>query len=128
MADKERAWYIDRLGKIGIVEKAVNAVTKDGYTSNWTSVSQVKDVRMYAISRDNDVIIDQPTESWDSIPEQFHETILYRAIASGYKDPRNFELQTAQYFDNEYALGVKEAKKFASSNYASMGQIKPQEF
>ena len=125
---KERAWYIDKLSKIGIVEKATNAVTKDGYTSDWASISEVKDVRMYTISRDNDIDINEPTNTWVQIPEQFHETIVYKAIANGYKDPRNIELQTAQYFDNEYTLGVKEAKKFASSNYASTGHIKSQEF
>ena len=124
---KQRYWYTDK-HRIGIVEKGTNVTTKDGYTSDWASISEVKDVRMYTISRDSDVSIDEPTNTWTQIPEQFHETIVYKAIANGYKDPRNIELQTAQYFDNEYTLGVKEAKKFASSNYASTGHIKSQEF
>ena len=42
MANKiTRAWFVDKLLRIGIVEKATNAVTKDGYTSNWKSVSEL---------------------------------------------------------------------------------------
>ena len=129
MATKiQRAWYVDKLGKIGIVEKAQNKVTKDGYNSDWGSIGEAKDLRIYTISRDVDITIDTPTYTWSQIPEQFHETIVYKAIANGYKAPRNADLQVAQYFDNEYLMGVKEAKKFASSNYSSTGFIKPQDF
>ena len=34
-----RAWYVDKLGKIGVVEKSTSAVTKEGYTSDWSSIS-----------------------------------------------------------------------------------------
>ena len=40
---KQRAWYIDKLLKLGIIEKATNAVTRDGYTSDWQSISEIKD-------------------------------------------------------------------------------------
>jgi len=128
MATKKRAWYVDKLGKIGIVEKGTNKVTKDGYTSDWGSISEAKDLRIYTISRDVDLSVDNTTGTWSQIPDQFHEIIVSKVIANGYKDPRNLELQNAQYFDMEYSIGVKEAKKFASSNYASTGFIKPQEF
>lgn len=128
MAIKKRAWYVDKLGKIGIVEKGINKVTKDGYTSDWGSISEAKDLRIYTISRDVDLSVDNTTGTWSQIPDQFHEIIVSKVIANGYKDPRNLELQNAQYFDMEYSIGVKEAKKFASSNYASTGFIKPQEF
>ena len=125
---KQRAWYIDRLLRIGIVEKATNAVTKDGYTSDWQSISEAKDLRVYAISRDADLAIDLMTASWSQIPEQFHDVIINKAIAIGYKDPRNMDLNNAQYFDNEYALGVKEGKKFSRNNYTDVGFISPQDF
>ena len=123
-----RAWFVDKLNRIGIVEKATNAITKDSYTTDWQSISEVKDIRMYTISRDDDLTIDNLDLTWTQIPNQFHETIVYKAIATGYKDPRNMELKAAQYFDQEYALGVKEAKKYSKSNYQSTGTIKPQDF
>jgi predicted transcriptional regulator len=129
MANKiKRAWYIDKLLKIGIVEKATNAATKDGYTSDWKSISQAKDLRIYAISRDADLSVNSLASSWSQIPEQFHELIVYKTIAMGYKDPRNMELNNAQYFDGEYEKGLREAKKFSKNNYQSIGSIKPQDF
>ena len=54
MATKtERFWYIDNSTKrprMGIVEKATNATTKDGYTSQFKSISAAKDITIYAIS------------------------------------------------------------------------------
>lgn len=129
MSDKTiRAWFVDKLSRIGIVEKATNSTTKDGWTTDWQSISEVKDLRMYTISRDDDLTIDNLDETFTQIPAQYHETIVYKAIASGYKDPRNMELKAAQYFDQEYAMGVKEAKKFAKSNYQTTGTIKQQDF
>ena len=125
---KQRAWYIDRLLRIGIVEKATNAVTKDGYTSDWQSISEAKDLRIYAISRDADLVKDEMNSTWTQIPEQFHEVIVNKVIAQGYKDPRHMELNTAQYFEQEYAIGIKRARKYSRSNYQSTGFIKQQDF
>ena len=126
--NKQRAWYIDKLLKIGIIEKAVNAVTKDGQTSDWDSISEAKDLRIYAISRDADLVKDEMNSTWTQIPEQFHEVIVNKVIAQGYKDPRHMELNTAQYFEQEYAIGNKRARKYSRSNYQSTGFIKQQDF
>ena len=123
-----RAWYIDKLGKIGIVEKATNAITKDGYTSDWTSITAVKATRIYAISRDSDISINELTNTFNQIPSQFHEILVYKAIAMGYKDPRNLEIKLAQYFDAEYSKSVKQGKKFSKSNYIQTGFTRPQDF
>ena len=123
-----RAWYIDKLLKLGIIEKATNAVTRDGYTSDWQSISEIKDLRIYAISRDADLAKDAMTATWTQIPSQFHETIVNKVIARGYKDPRHMEVDTAQYFDMEYNLGMRKAKRFARSNYQTTGTIKPHDF
>ena len=135
MAKKQRAWFIDKLKRIGIVEKTTNAATKDGYTSDWGSISEVKDVRIYAISRDNDINITTAltgdtltAEAYLQIPVHFHEALVYKTIAMGYKDPRNFDGEKAQYFEMEYERALKEAKKFARSNYQTTGRIMPQEF
>jgi hypothetical protein len=125
---KQRAWFIDKLLKLGIVEKATNAVTKDGYTTNWQSISEVKDLRMYTISRDADLAVDAMTGTWSQIPSHFHDTIVNKVIAIGYKDPRHMDIDVAQYFDNQYEMGVKKVKKFARSNYQTSGSIKPQDF
>jgi len=125
---KVRAWFVDKLIKIGIVEKGNNLVTKDGYTSDWGSISEAKDLRIYAISRDADLALNSITSTWTQIPAQFHEVLISKVIAGGYKDPRNMELKLAQYFDQEYAIGVKEAKKYSKSNYQSTGTIKQQDF
>tara|TARA_R100000734_G_C3318672_1_gene113106 strand:- start:3338 stop:3727 length:390 start_codon:yes stop_codon:yes gene_type:complete len=122
------AWYIDKLGKMGFVEKGTNAVTRNGYTTDWTSISSVKPVRLYAVSRDVDLSINNLTGTWSQIPIQFHEAIVYKVISMGYKDPRNMELENAQYFDMEYQKGVKEGKKFSKSNYTDIGSISPQDF
>jgi hypothetical protein len=123
-----RAWYVDKLGKIGIVEKATNAVSKDGYTSDWKSITAVKATRIYAISRDSDISIDELTNTFNQIPSQFHEALVYKVIAMGYKDPRNMEINNAQYFDLEYSLGIKEGKKFSKSNYTDVGSVRQQDF
>ena len=68
------------------------------------------------------------TNTFNQIPEQFHEVLVYKVVANGYKDPRNMDLNNAQYFDNEYALGVKEGKKFSRNNYTDVGMISPQDF
>ena len=128
MANKERVWFIDKLGKIGVVEKATNTVTRDGYTTNWASITEAKSFRIYAISRDDDISIDEPTNTFLQIPVQFHEVIVYKAVANGYKDPRNMNPQVAQYFDGEYLAGVKEAKKFSKANYITTGFVKPQDY
>jgi len=125
---KQRAWYVDKLKRIGIVEKGTNTITRDGFTSNWASISEAKDIRIYAISQDEDLSNNTMDGTFNEIPEQFHEVILYKVIAMGYKDPRNMDLNNAQYFDNEYALGVKQAKKFSRSNYGTTGHIRPHEF
>tara|TARA_R100000458_G_scaffold58486_1_gene66625 strand:+ start:1665 stop:2054 length:390 start_codon:yes stop_codon:yes gene_type:complete len=123
-----RTWYIDKTGKIGIVEQVRNTITKDGYNSDWTSITEIKGVRVYAISKDTDIPINSLTTSYNQIPTQFHEAIVYKAIASGYKDPRNLDIKLAQYFDNEYLLAVKEGRKFGKSNYTDVGTIRPQDF
>jgi restriction endonuclease Mrr len=128
---KERFWFIDNStlrARMGIVEKATNVTTKDGYVSEYTAVSEAKDITIYAIARDNDLAVNSLTSTWTQIPAQFHEVMVSKVIAMGYKDPRHMELQTAQYFEQEYEKGIKKAKKFSRSNYQTTGVIRPQDF
>ena len=129
MAQKyTRAWFVDKLKRIGIVEKAFNAVRKDGHQSDWKSITESKDVTLYTISKDADLDASDLSNTFIAIPLHFHEAIVYKAIAMGYKDPRNMEINLAQYFDGEYLASVKEAKKFSRSNYQTMGRINSQDF
>ena len=123
-----RLWYIDKLGKMGIVEKATNAIIKNGYTTDWISVASVLPVRLYAISRDSDISVNELTNTFNQIPGEYHEALVYKVIAMGYKDPRNMNIEVAQYFDNEYMIAVKQGKKFSKSNYTDLGYVVPQDF
>ena len=113
---------------MGIVEKATNAVTKDGYTSEYQSITEAKDITIYAIARDFDLLADALTATWTQIPEQFHSTIVDRVICGGYKDPRNFDMERIKFFDMEYGLGLKKAKHFSRNNYTTTGFIASQDF
>ena len=124
----KRAWFIDKANKLAIIEKSSFAITKDGYTSNWKSISEIKDLRLYTISRDADLSTGAMDATWNQIPEQWHEVIVYKAIATGYKDPRHLDIQVAQYFDQEYSLGVAQARKESRNSYQSTGTIKQQDF
>ena len=123
-----RAWYIDKLGKMGIVEKATNVATKNGYVTDWISVASVLPVRLYAISRDSDISVNELTNTFNQIPGEYHEALVYKVIAMGYKDPRQMDIKIAQYFDNEYMIAVKQGKKFSKSNYTDLGYVVPQDF
>ena len=123
-----RLWYIDKLGKMGIVEKATNAIIKNGYTTDWISVASVLPVRLYAISRDSDISVNELTNTFNQIPGEYHEALVYKVIAMGYKDPRQMDIKIAQYFDSEYMIAVKQGKKFSKSNYTDLGYVVPQDF
>ena len=78
MAKKDRYWYIDTVDSVlrmGIVEKSTNAVTKDGWTSEYKSITEAKDITIYAIIRDTDLAINALTATWTQIPEQFQKVI-----------------------------------------------------
>jgi hypothetical protein len=116
--------------KIAVVQKATNAVTKNGWTSDFQTVQTAGTniLKVRGIFTDANLVAGTTTGSYSNIPSRFHEHIVSRAIAVGYKDPRHMEIQNAQYFDAEYEKGIKKAKKFARSNYITTGRIAPQDF
>ena len=139
---KERFWYIDRqevdvsldpdasTSVIGLVEKATNAVTRNGYTTDFDSISVTgtNNLRLYCICQDADLSAGTLTGIYTNIPNQYHEALVYRVIAHGYRDPRHMDLNTSQYFEGLYLAGTKDAKRFARSNYQTVGAIKAQDF
>tara|TARA_R100001510_G_scaffold57037_1_gene63902 strand:- start:1829 stop:2575 length:747 start_codon:yes stop_codon:yes gene_type:complete len=129
----KRYWYpIDDSGvRIGIVEEALNTITRDDKISNYQTISvSGLQIRAHYISRGAHLVSN--SSSGDTfipeIPTMYHEALTYKAIAQGYKEKRNQDFQAAQYFDNEYLLAVKKAKKRARSNNIITGHIVPHSF
>lgn len=130
---KEYYYFIDTHSageKIAIVQKATNAVTRNGFTSNYQTIKQSADniLKIRGSWLDSDLSANSLTSTYSNIPSRFHEAIVNRVIAMGYKDPRNMDLKVAQYFDNEWEKAVRRAKKFSKSNYVSIGRIVAQDF
>ena len=129
----ERYWYpIDDNGiRLGLVEKSTNTITRDDKTSNFQSISETGlQIRLHCISRGTHLTAGSSSGNTytPEIPSMFHEALVYKAIASGYKDMRNQKLDVAQYFDNEYQLAIKKAKKKARSGSITTGFIAPQSY
>ena len=131
MANKQRYYFIDtHTGgeKIAIVEKATNAVTTDGFTSNYATVSEIKGLKIRGVFTDTDLAVGGWTTTYDNIPARFHDVLVAAVISTGYMDPRNDNLEKADFYSKLYLGGIKGALKFARSNYISTGRIVPQDF
>ena len=134
----KRMWFTER-GRLGIIEVGNTSTTTDGVTTTITSISEAKSLLIkglslpthFPVGDDKNYSVSYTDNFYgplDEIPAQFHEALAYKAIALGYQEPRNMKIELAQYFNNEYEIMVKRAKKFARSNYLTSGQIVPQEF
>ena len=128
---KEYFYFIDTHTageKLAIVEKG--SVTRNGWSSDYKTVqlSGTNNIKIRGTWLEDDLVAGTLTGSYTNIPARFHEYIVNRVIANGYKDPRHMDFDVAQYFDNQYEKGVKKAKKFARSNYQTVGAIKAQDF
>ena len=132
-----RYWFVER-GKIGFVEGG-SSVTVDGVTSNLVSISESKSCVIKGLAMPNhfptnrednyvQAYADNSFGPLEEIPGMFHEALAFKVIAMGYKEPRNMQIDLAQYFDSEYDKICKRAKKYARNNFQSTGTIVPQEF
>ena len=131
MAKTQRFYFIDTHSageQIAIVEEAKNAVTQDGYTDVYKTVSSAKGIKIRGIFTDTDLVAETLTGSYSNIPSRFHEYIVNKVISIGYRAPRNMELNNSQFFDAEYDKGIKKAKRFARANYVTTGRIVQQDF
>jgi len=120
----ERYWYTSS-GRLAIVEKAVNAITRDGKTSNYQSISEVKEIRIFAISQATDFGDDLTQES--DLPLQFREGLCHKVIADGYL-LASVNVDAHKLFYAKYMDSVKEGRKFARSNYTQTGNIRQTHF
>lgn len=128
---KEYFYFIDSYvsdEQLAFVEKGL--VTRNGWSSDYKTIqlTMADAARVRGSFLESDLTINTLTGSYSNIPSRFHSAIVSKVIAMGYKDPRHMELNTAQYFDNEFELAIKRAKKFSKSNYQSTGRIVPQDF
>lgn len=138
----ERFWYIGGPNgdNIGIVEKSTNALTRDGKTSNFQSMSEAKELRIFSIALARHLLktdsyrkVDNPSSSEDNmlpklfrdIPVQFHDALLFKVIARLYEGAKNLNIDLANRFDTKYLELVNEAKKWGKSGKTQGGYIKP---
>jgi hypothetical protein len=125
----ERYWYVDS-GRLGIVEKAATTITRDGKSSDYQSISEIKEIRIFAICQATDFTTDLTEVS--ELPTQFHDALAYKVISDGYLKSglEEFNPQVSQIFDMKYAALVKDGRKNARSSYLSSGStiITPTDF
>jgi hypothetical protein len=120
---KKMRWYSerDRLALVTLNSKAT--VIDDLYTN----LPAGSTIRIYGAK-----IADPFTNTNDSLtelPEQFHEAIVYKAIANGYETPPNLNPEMASYFKQQYEAKIKSAKKWKkSSRVGGFGQVMAKDF
>lgn len=141
-----RFWFVDkdRLALVEEVTSSSNAnasggfITVDGASSSFETIEVAKGIRIHGIGRADYFPTGTRIAESDyasttigplsQIHQQFHESLVFKVISAGYEDPRNLNIELAQYFNLKYAERIKEGKKFAKRNYTSTGMITPQDF
>ena len=114
---KEYAFYIER-ERLGLIEKNTSSAT----THNWISPTTTGSKHVIFVSRLANEFTGASLSEASEVPVQFHETIVSKAIANGYKIPGSFNLEAAQFFDTEYERGVREGKKYAKRHHTRVVQ------
>ena len=143
MANKNRYWFVKR-GKLGLVEDATGGGTVNGVARKYQSVSTAGlSVRYDAILKnphfdknttprlDNEWGYEgrTPMEQKPLFAEQFHEAIVYKAIAIAYEVSPALDVNKIQYFEAKYQQIVKKAKGFARRYYnGGTMRINPTDF
>lgn len=136
-ADHENAER--RTHYLAIVERVTNAVTRDGRTSDYQSCSVTGTTNLRwagsfipeTFAEDNDSASTDATTSnlgpMSAIPVQYHDVMLDGAIARGYSDPRSFNPNIAQYFEQKFEKGIKRIKKYERAKQLT-GFVRPQAY
>ena len=138
MATNPQRFYYVSNDRLAIVERGTSTTTVDGVTTEYVSISSAKPLVIHAVCRadyfDTGTLIEDDDYASSTIgplgdiPIQFHEALVNKVIAMGYKRPPSLQVELAQYFDNEYEKNIKAAKKFSRSSYITTGMITPVEF
>lgn len=116
-------WYTER-DRLAIVQVDAKAKIVD---DTYTNIPAGSTVRIYGAK------IAEPfsltNEELDELPEQYHEAIVYKAIATGYETPPNLNPEMAMYFKTQYATMVKDAKKWKKlGRVGGFQQLVPKDF
>ena len=121
-SSNDRYWYIDS-GRLGVVEKISGTSSRDDKTSDYQSISVVKEMRISAISQATAFTTDLTEVS--EIPSQFHNALIYKVISDSYLKAGTevFNPQVSQIFDAKYEVLVRDGKKHARSQYISGATI-----
>ena len=127
----QRAWFTEIVSgdtHLAIVEKTARTV--DGITDEWQAVTE-SGLSLYveASTVNADLSADSLSSTWNDISVRYHKGIVDKVIAMGYRDPRNKDLESAEYFESLYKKVEKRAKKMSKSHYYDgSGTIIPQDF
>jgi alpha-galactosidase len=116
-------WYTER-DRLAIVQVDAKAKIVD---DTYTNIPAGSTVRIYGAK------IAEPfsltNEELEELPEQYHEAIVYKAIATGYETPPNLNPEMAMYFKTQYATMVKDAKKWKKlGRVGGFQQLVPKDF
>ena len=130
MAKKvQRGWFTEIVSgdvKLALVEKTSRTV--DGITDEWQAITE-SGLGIWIEAVINEADLSSTASTWNDISDRYHKTIVDKVIAMGYRDPRNKDLQSAEYFEALYLKGEKRAKKMSKSHYyQGSGRIIPQDF
>ena len=126
MATIDRYWFV-KDGEIGIVQYDSTGTTINGVTSYYISPSESGTVKVHYIGRPS-LMDGDPQDEPSGLAKPFHKYLVAKVIAEGYKDPRNMDLNNAQYFDAEFEKGVIRGRKEGRCDYKGTGRIVPVEF
>mgnify|MGYP001285934414 CR=1 FL=1 len=106
----KHVWWIER----DAIAIAKNSATDT--TTNYVSVSEVKQVNVHAVKKDEDFVASGTgiilSES-PSIPAEFHEALANYAIAKGYELKPEL-IKMAGYFRSLFNDDVREGKRYAN--------------
>ena len=127
---KKYAWFIERITegakRLAIVENTPK--TEGGVTDNWSTISTDNLGILVDYIAIPTLITSATAASPSRLEERYFRGVLNKAIAEGYKDPRNMDLNNVLFFENEYEKTVKKAKKFSRAGVIRTGSIIPQDF
>tara|TARA_R110000824_G_scaffold236475_1_gene425181 strand:+ start:415 stop:810 length:396 start_codon:yes stop_codon:yes gene_type:complete len=119
-------WYVDG-ERIAVVEK--RDTTSTNVDPIWQSpASGGENLRLVYTSKASAFSNDSMTIS-SEIPSQFHEALALKVISDLYTLPgETMNIQLAQMFSQQYALHIRDGKKYARRNHIRGGAITPYSF
>ena len=119
-------WYIDG-ERIAIVEKKSTGSTN--VDPNWESPTVGGENLRLVYTAKATHFTNDSMDKTSEIPSQFHEALTLKVISDLYTLPGdNLNIQLAQLFAQQFALHIREAKKYAKRNHVSGGRINPHSY